>query len=380
MDAQEVRRREKTLKGSTEPGHPAPRRGGVQGRLSRARELEQLLSDPKVLSDPQQVKLYAKELATLKPFMGRAQELERLEAHIQETQELLNSKDAAGDMRELATAELQDLQSRQRQVERELEGLLLEEDPEGDKSVIVEIRAGTGGAEASLFSADLYRMYTRYAAQQGWRTEPISMNATEVGGFKEAIFAVEGSGVFKRLRFERGVHRVQRVPDTEASGRIRTSTVTVAVLPQAEEVDIQIEQKDLRIDVFRSSGPGGQSVNTTDSAVRITHVPTGIVVSCQDERSQLKNKSKAMKVLRARLLEQRAQEQAAQRTEERRSQIGTGDRSEKVRTYNFPDRRITDHRINFTSHRLEEVLNGNLDELIEPLLEADKQARLAGKK
>ncbi len=352
----------------------------LQGRLSRARELEQLLSDPKVLSDPQQVKRYAKELAALKPFLNRSQELERIEAHLQEAQELLNSKDASSDMRELATAELNELQSRQEEVERELEELLLEGDPEGDKSVIVEIRAGTGGAEASLFSADLYRMYTRYAAQQGWRTEPISMNATEVGGFKEAIFAVEGTGVFKRLKFERGVHRVQRVPDTEASGRIHTSTVTVAVLPQAEEVDIQIESKDLRIDVFRSSGPGGQSVNTTDSAVRITHIPTGIVVSCQDERSQLKNKSKGMKVLRARLFEQRSEEQAAKRTEERRSQIGSGERSEKIRTYNFPDRRITDHRINFASHRLEEVLNGNLDELIQPLLEADKQARLAGNK
>lgn len=352
----------------------------LQGRLSRARELEQLLSDPKVLSNPQQVKLYAKELAALKPFLHRAQELERLEAHIREAQELLNSKDAASDMRELATAELQGLRSRQEEVARELEGLLLEGDSEGDKSVIVEIRAGTGGAEASLFSADLYRMYTRYAAQQGWWTEPIGMNATEVGGFKEAIFAVEGTGVFKRLKFERGVHRVQRVPDTEASGRIHTSTVTVAVLPQAEEVDIQIESKDLRIDVFRSSGPGGQSVNTTDSAVRITHIPTGLVVSCQDERSQLKNKAKGMKVLRARLFEQKLKEQAAKRTEQRRSQIGSGERSEKIRTYNFPDRRITDHRINFTSHRLEEVLNGNLDELIEPLLTADKQARLEASK
>jgi len=244
----------------------------------------------------------------------------------------------------------------------------------------VEIRAGTGGAEASLFAADLYRMYTRFSARKSWSVEPLSSSPTEVGGFKEVVFGIDGDRVFRWLKFERGVHRVQRVPETEASGRIHTSTVTVAVLPQAEEVELQVDPKDLRIDVFRSSGPGGQSVNTTDSAVRITHVPTGLVVSCQDERSQLKNKSKALKVLRARLLEKKQEEQTAHRTQERRSQIGTGDRSEKIRTYNFPDRRITDHRIGFTSHQLEAVLNGELEELLEPLLEAERQAKLGAKR
>jgi len=351
----------------------------IQARLKRFQELERLLSDPNVLSDVTQVKVYAKEMAALKPLVDRAQELERLETQIHNTQDLFN-KEKQGEIRSLAEAELEELKSRQQGLMQELENLLLEEDPEGERSVVVEIRAGTGGAEASLFAADLYRMYTRYAARQSWKVESLSMSPTEVGGFKEAIFSVEGQGIFGRLKFERGVHRVQRVPETEASGRIHTSTVTVAVLPQAEEVEVQIEPKDLRIDVFRSSGPGGQSVNTADSAVRVTHLSTGIVVSCQDERSQLKNKAKAMKVLRARLLERKSQEQASKRLKERRAQIGTGDRSEKIRTYNFPDRRVTDHRINFTSHRLEEILNGQLEELLNPLLEAQRQAKLEAAK
>ncbi len=351
----------------------------IQARLKRFQELERLLSDPNVLSDVTQVKVYAKEMAALKPLVDRAQELERLQAQIHNTQDLFN-KEKQGEIRSLAEAELEELKSRQQGLMQELENLLLEEDPEGERSVVVEIRAGTGGAEASLFAADLYRMYTRYAARQSWKVESLSMSPTEVGGFKEAIFSVEGQGIFGRLKFERGVHRVQRVPETEASGRIHTSTVTVAVLPQAEEVEVQIEPKDLRIDVFRSSGPGGQSVNTADSAVRVTHLSTGIVVSCQDERSQLKNKAKAMKVLRARLLERKSQEQASKRLKERRAQIGTGDRSEKIRTYNFPDRRVTDHRINFTSHRLEEILNGQLEELLNPLLEAQRQAKLEAAK
>ena len=350
----------------------------LQSRLKRFEELERLLSDPAVLNDPRQVKAYAKEHAALKSVVELVRQLDQVQVHLQEVRQLLESHPGQGEIGELAQAELEELSRREAELTRQLEEIVLGDDPEGEKSVILEIRAGTGGAEASLFSADLYRMYTRYAARNSWTVESLSSSSTEVGGFKEVIFAIEGEGVFRRFKFERGVHRVQRVPETEASGRIHTSTVTVAVLPQAEEVDVQIEAKDLRIDVYRSSGPGGQGVNTTDSAVRITHAPTGIVVTCQDERSQMKNKAKAMKVLRARLLETKTEQQKAQRMQERRQQIGTGDRSEKIRTYNFPDRRITDHRIGFTSHRLEEVLEGNLDELIAPLLEAERQARLTG--
>ena len=347
----------------------------LQGRLKRFEELERLLMDPATVSDPRRVRDLAKEHAALRPLVEKFRQLEQVRAQIQGARQMLES--GQSDMAELAKAELEELGEKEAELVRGLEESVLGDDPEGEKSAILEIRAGTGGAEASLFSADLYRMYTRYAAQQGWSVESLSGSSSEVGGFKEVIFAVEGPGVYRRLKFERGVHRVQRVPQTEASGRIHTSTVTVAVLPQAEEVDIQIDAKDLRIDVYRSSGPGGQGVNTTDSAVRITHLPTGVVVTCQDERSQMKNKAKAMKVLRARLLETKTEQQAAQRMQERRTQIGTGDRSEKIRTYNFPDRRITDHRIGFTSHRLEEVLEGNLDELINPLMEAERQARLA---
>ena len=352
----------------------------LQNRLKRFEELELLLADPQVLSNVRKVAVLAKERAVLKPLVDRYREFQQVLAETSQTQSILDSKETQQEMRTLAEAELASLTERSQKLEGQLEALLLEEDPTDQKSIIMEIRAGTGGAEASLFTADLYRMYTRYAARCGWRVETLASSSTEVGGFKEAIFAVEGPGVFRNLKFERGVHRVQRVPATEASGRIHTSTVTVAVMPQAEEVEVEIDPKDLRIDVFRSSGPGGQSVNTADSAVRITHIPSGIVVSCQDERSQLKNKAKGMKVLRARLLERKMEEQATQRMQERRAQIRTGDRSEKIRTYNFPDRRITDHRINFTSYRLEEVLNGELEELLDPLLQADRQARLgAGK-
>lgn len=351
-------------------------REGLKSRLERFEELERLLTDPQVLSDARLVKGYAKEHAALRPFAQTYRELKHLQAEMVKTETLLESDEPQAEMRALAEAELKTLQEKMRQLEQELEGFLIEQDPNDQRNVIVEIRPGTGGAEASLFAADLYRMYTRFAARNDWRVEPLGLSPTEVGGFKEAIFAVEGPSVFRRLKYESGVHRVQRVPATEASGRIHTSTVTVAVLPQAEEVEVQIDPKDLRIDVFRSSGPGGQSVNTTDSAVRITHLATGIVVSCQDERSQLKNKAKGMKVLRARLLERMTMEQAAKRTLERRAQIGTGDRSEKIRTYNFPDRRVTDHRIDFSSYRLEAFLNGELEELVNPLLEAERKAKL----
>ena len=335
-----------------------------------------MLADPAVLSDPRQVTALAKERAKLKPLADLCRELREVQEHLRGAREIVQSPGDHAEMAQMAQVELEALTQQERRLQEEMERFVLGEDPEGDKSAIIEIRAGTGGAEASLFSADLYRMYTRYAARRSWTVENLSSSGTEVGGFKEVVFGVDGEGVFRRFKFERGVHRVQRVPETEASGRIHTSTVTVAVLPQAEEVDIQVNPGELRIDVYRSSGPGGQGVNTTDSAVRITHIPTGLVVSCQDERSQMKNKAKAMKVLRARLLEAKTEAQAAQRSQERRAQIGTGDRSEKIRTYNFPDRRITDHRIGFSSHRLEEVLDGNLDELLEPLLEAERQARL----
>ncbi len=345
-------------------------------RMERFEELERLLSDPQVVQNPALVRKYAQEHARLKPWVTRCREFARILLQLTEAREILESKEDHREIRELASSELDALQAQKVQLERELEEQLLEEDPEDDKSVILEIRAGTGGAEAALFGADLYRMYSRYAARNGWTVESLSMNATEIGGFKEAILAVEGERVFKKLKFESGVHRVQRVPETEASGRIHTSTVTVAVMPQAEDVDVQIDPKDLRVDVFRSSGPGGQSVNTADSAVRLTHMPSGLVVSCQDERSQLKNKAKAMKVMRARLLEMEHAAQNSKRTMARRAQIGSGERSEKIRTYNFPDRRVTDHRINLTSHRLEEILDGELDELITPALETERQERL----
>jgi len=275
----------------------------------------------------------------------------------------------------LAGKELDSLNKRKADLQAQLESALSTDDGELDKDVIVEIRAGTGGQEASIFAADLYRMYTKYAANKGWATEVMSSHTTELGGFKEVVFGVKGREAYRMLKFESGVHRVQRVPATEASGRIHTSTATVVILVEPEEVELVIDPKDLKVDVYRSSGPGGQSVNTADSAVRITHLTTGLVVSCQDERSQLKNRNKAMRVLRARLLEQKMQEEFKKVSRERKSQIGSGDRSEKIRTYNFPDRRITDHRIGLTVHQLEEVLEGNLDEITGGLLKASKEKR-----
>lgn len=359
---------------------PEGRGEAIEQRLRRFEELQQLLSDPKVLSDRNQIRILAKEHAQLKPLVDLVQVFQQVKAQLESTREILESKESQGEIRELALHEVATLKARERELQEKLDRFLVFEDPEDDKNVIVEIRPGTGGAEAGLFAGDLYRMYTRYAAQNSWQIESLSASPTELGGFKEVIFGVEGTDVFRRLKFERGVHRVQRVPETEASGRIHTSTVTVAILPQAEEVEVQIDSKDLRVDVFRSSGPGGQSVNTADSAVRITYLPTNLVVICQDERSQLKNKAKAMKVLRARLLEEKTQAQSDERALERRSQIGSGERSEKIRTYNFPDRRITDHRVGITTHRLEEVLNGDLNELIEPLLEAERNKQLGIRK
>ena len=341
----------------------------------RSNEIARALADPAVFANPADYARLRKEHAETLEVVERFGEYRELLRRLGEARHIL-AEGGDRELMDMAQAEIDELTARQAAIEEELKRLLLPRDPNDAKNVFVEIRAGAGGDEAALFAADLARMYTKYAERQRWKVEVMDANATGVGGFREVILFVQGRGAWSRLKFERGVHRVQRVPETEASGRIHTSTVTVAVLPQAEEVDVQIDTKDLRVDVFRSSGPGGQGVNTTDSAVRITHLPTGVVVSCQDERSQMKNKQKAMKVLRARLLEQSHRQQERQRTEARRAQIGTGDRSEKIRTYNFPDRRITDHRIGFTSHRLEEVLDGNLDELVAPLLEAERRLRL----
>ena len=327
----------------------------------RYRELERLLADPKVLGNPREMQKLARERAELSKLVDTYQAYQKVQGEIQESQELLEESDE--DMRELAKTELQTLKERLANLEEELKILLLPKDPRDGKNIFLEIRAGTGGEEAALFAAALFRMYAKYAEKKRWRVEVMSENPTGLGGFKEIIALVEGKAVYSQLKYESGVHRVQRVPVTEASGRIHTSAVTVAVLPEADEVEVEINPNDLRIDVFRSSGPGGQSVNTTDSAVRVTHLPTGMVVTCQDEKSQHKNKAKALKVLRARLLDKLTEEQRTEISEERKSQVGSGDRSERVRTYNFPQNRVTDHRIGLTLYHLDRVLEGDLDEL-----------------
>lgn len=341
----------------------------------RYEELTRYLADPQVVSDPEKVWRYGQERAQLEEIVSKYRRYKAVELELTSTRAMLE-EDLEPEMVELVRKELQALAKEREALLEEMRLLLLPKDPYDAKDVIVEIRAGTGGEEASLFAADLYRMYTRYAENHRWATEILSSNETGVGGFKEVILEVKGRGAYSRLKYESGVHRVQRVPITESSGRIHTSTATVAVLPEMEEVEVDIEPEDLRIDIFRSSGHGGQSVNTTDSAVRITHLPTGIVVSCQDERSQLQNRQRALAILRARFHALKEKERLEERGAERRSQVGTGERSEKIRTYNFPQNRVTDHRINHTSHRLEEILDGDLEEIIDQLAIADQAAKL----
>ncbi len=338
-------------------------------------ELEQLLADPKIIADQARYQKLAKEYSDSTPVVKTLQNYSEIITQIAELEIILADKSDA-EFEDLAKLELDELTLKQRDLLGKLNDLTNPKRQIKDRDLIIEIRAGTGGQEASLFAADLYRMYSKYAVQKNWKVETISSNESETGGFKEVIFSVSGKNAEKHLQWESGAHRVQRVPETEASGRIHTSAATVAVLFEPEEVEISIDPKDLKIDVFRSSGPGGQSVNTTDSAIRITHLPTGMVVICQDERSQLKNKYKAMRVLRARLMDKIQQENIEKTTQDRKLKVGTGDRSEKIRTYNYPDRRVTDHRIGFTTHRLVEIMDGNLDEITNALIEADEEESL----
>jgi len=349
----------------------------IEAIVKQYEELTQKMADPQIIGDMNRYREYAQTLAEIEPLVDRYREYQRIERELEEERALLRiEKDM--ELRNLLEEDIARLKGILEKYEEEMKIALLPKDPRDTKNTLVEIRAGTGGEEAALFVADLFRMYSRYAERQGWRVEVMSANPTELGGFKEIIFAVEGKGVYSKLKFESGVHRVQRIPVTEAGGRIHTSTATVAVLPEADEVEVEIKPEDLRVDVYRSSGHGGQSVNTTDSAVRMTHLPTGIVVTCQDEKSQHKNKAKALRILRARLLELERKSQKEEIDRERRTQIGTGERSERIRTYNFPQNRVTDHRINLTLYRLETVLEGELEEIIEALI-AEERARMLEK-
>lgn len=338
-------------------------------------EVERLMSLPENISNREKFANLSKTYNELKEIVDAYREYKKLNKELKENEDLLK-EEKDPEMKELIKEEIKLLQDKIEKIEYKLKLLLIPKDPNDEKGVIIEIRSGTGGEEAALFAGDLFRMYSKYVEKKGWKLDIVEANSTELGGFKEVVFMVEGKGAFSRLKYESGVHRVQRVPETEAGGRIHTSAATVAVLPEAEDVEIEINPEDLRIDVYRSMGHGGQSVNTTDSAVRITHLPTGIVVTCQDEKSQLKNRAKALKVLKARLLDMEREKQERERRDLRRVQIGSGDRSERIRTYNFPQNRVTDHRIGLTLYKLDSILEGDLDELIEPLIASDTAEKL----
>jgi peptide chain release factor 1 len=342
---------------------------------NKYKELSMKIIDPEIINNIEEWQRLVKEHADIEPIVNKYKEYTKAQKTLEEDKEMLKEK-LDDEMKDLLKEEIAEYEETIEKLEEELRILLIPKDPNDHKNVIVEIRAGAGGDEAGLFAGDLFRMYSMYAERQGWKTELMSSNEQGVGGFKEVIFMIKGKGAYSRLKYESGVHRVQRVPTTESSGRIHTSTATVAVLPEAEDIDIEINQNDIRVDVYRSSGNGGQSVNTTDSAVRITHIPTGMVVACQDEKSQLKNKEKAMKILKTRLYDQMMREQHNEIAEERRSQVGTGDRSERIRTYNFPQGRITDHRINMTLYKLENFLDGDIDEMIDGLITSDQAEKL----
>jgi peptide chain release factor 1 len=341
---------------------------------SRHDDLKNRLSDPRVVSNIEEYKRLVKAVRELEPVIEKIRERKRLERHLLEARELMRDSDR--DIAALAREEFEHYELALAQLDEELKLMILPKDPLDEKNIIIEIRAGTGGEEAALFASDLFRMYTKYAESQNWKVETLSAHSTGLGGFKEIIFSVEGDRVYSKMKFESGTHRVQRVPVTEASGRIHTSAVTVAVLPEAEDVDVTIKPEELRIDVFRASGHGGQHVNVTDSAVRITHLPTGLVVSCQDEKSQHKNKAKALKVLRARLLEREIERQRQEISTTRRQQVGSGDRSERIRTYNFPQNRLSDHRVDLTLYKLEQILDGDLDDVINALSMEEQKRKL----
>nr|WP_207706894.1 peptide chain release factor 1 [Alkaliphilus pronyensis] len=339
-------------------------------------DLSKKISDPEVINNQNEWKKLVKEHSDLEPIVNKYKEYQQAEEALQGAKEILYDKSSDEELREMAKMEMSEMEEKIEAYKDDLKLLLLPKDPNDEKNVIVEVRAGAGGDEAGLFAAELFRMYTRYAEKNSWKTEMMSLNETGVGGYKEVIFMIKGKGVYSKLKYESGAHRVQRIPATESGGRIHTSTATVAVLPEVDDVEFEINSNDLRIDVFRSSGCGGQSVNTTDSAVRVTHLPTGLVVSCQDEKSQLKNKEKAIKILKARLLDLKIQEQQAEIAENRKSQVGTGDRSERIRTYNFPQGRITDHRINVTLYKLDSFMEGEIEDMIEALITSDQAEKL----
>lgn len=352
-------------------------RSKVEELVEQYKEITAKMAQPEVASNITLLREYSKTLSEIEPLVKEYEALREKEARLREDRELLK-EEKDPELRLLLEEEIEELEKEIRESEEKIKILLLPRDPRDEKNTLIEIRAGTGGEEAALFAADLLRMYTRFAEKQGFKVEVMSASPTELGGFKEVIVAIEGKGAYSKFKYESGVHRVQRIPVTEAGGRIHTSTATVAVLPEADEVDVEIKPEDLRIDVYRSSGPGGQSVNTTDSAVRITHLPTGIVVTCQDEKSQHKNKAKAMRILRARILDLERRRQKEEIDRERKSQIGSGERSERIRTYNFPQNRVTDHRINLTLYRLEDVLEGDLEEIVEALA-AEERSRMLEK-